>query len=137
MEKSGNSLTHNTDCLNFVKWFADNVKADKSIDAIGFLGDWFECRAAINIFTLCYGKEAIKILDDLGLPIYFVVGNHDLHRRNTRDFYSVAVFDLLKNVHVIDTPTRVGDAMFAPFLFSKEYENLSEFEDCKWWARTF
>ena len=90
--KKNNSAVHNQDCVDFISWFANEVKKDGDVEAIGFLGDWYESRSAINISTLDYSYKGAKIIDDLcselKIPCYFIVGNHDLHRRTTRDVHA-------------------------------------------------
>ena len=74
--KKMNSEVHNEDCLNYLDWFCENVKNDPSIDHVWFLGDWNEQRAAINGLTLKYSYAGAKKLNELGLPVYFLLGNH-------------------------------------------------------------
>jgi DNA repair exonuclease SbcCD nuclease subunit len=135
--KKANSRQHNQDCIDFVKWFCDQVKADPSITHVGFLGDWFENRAAINIETLDCSYESLKTLNELGLPIVFCVGNHDLHRRNSRDVHSVRMFSELSNFTVIDQPTVIDGLLFTPFLFDEEYAGLLQHNKLQAWFGHF
>ena len=125
------SKIHNQDCLDYIAWFCKNVKQDKSISHVAFLGDWFESRTAINIETLEYSYEGMKLLGALNLPTMFVVGNHDLHRRNTREVFSTRIFNEIPNVTVIDKITVVDDCVFSPFLFESEYADLLKHNDKK------
>ena len=122
--RKNNSDVHNQDCLDYMQFFADNVKADQKISHIAFLGDFFENRANINISTLNYAYEALEIIDDLDIPIIHIVGNHDLFKRESRDIHSVRMFKQFKNIHVVDTPTMIDKSLFSPFLFSKEYPDM-------------
>lgn len=141
--KKNNSAIHNQDCVDFLHWFASEVKKDKSIEAIGFLGDWYESRSAINISTLNYSYEGAKIINDLciemgsNVPCFFVVGNHDLHRRTTRDVHSVNIFNEFERFTVIDKPTVVRDFLFSPFLFDEEYKELAKYNNLKAWFGHF
>ena len=126
--RRSNSKIHNQDCVDFVKWFCAQVKGN-NYSHVAFLGDWYESRSAINIETLEYSYTALQMLNDLGLPVYFCVGNHDLHRRTTRDVHSVRMFNELSNFVVIDKPTVVDSILFAPYLFPTEYEKLIEYND--------
>lgn len=121
--RQNNSETHNQDCINFISWFCEQVKADKEIDCIFFLGDWHEHRAAINGMTLHYSQMGANMLNELGLPVYFVVGNHDLYFRNTRDIFTTVIFDKLENFVLVDKPVILADnkCVVAPFLFEEEY----------------
>lgn len=130
--RRANSKVHNQDCLDFITWFCAQVRAAGDYTHVCFLGDWFESRAAINIETMDYSYAGLRMLDELGLPVYFCVGNHDLHRRTTRDVHSVRMFNELKNFTVVDSVIVVDGLLFAPFLFEHEYAELLKHLDC--WA---
>jgi len=129
--RRSNSRVHNQDCLDFVNWFCGQL-SDGQYTHIAFLGDWFESRSAINIETLEYSYRALRQLNDVGLPVYFCVGNHDLHRRTTRDVHSVRMFNEMSNFVVIDKPTVIDEILFSPFLFEEEYAKLIPHNDL--WA---
>lgn len=133
--KRCNSKIHNQDCLDFIDWFCDQI--DEKYTHIVFLGDWFESRSAINIETMEFSRRGICKLDSIGIPIIFLVGNHDLHRRTTRDIHSVKIFDELKNLTVIDKPTILDNMLFCPFLFEEEYESLIKHIDKSVWFGHF
>lgn len=123
--KKNNSTVHNQDCLDFVEWFCEEVKKEPGITHIGFLGDWYENRSAISISTLSYSYKALKMLNDLGLPVLFCVGNHDLYYRHTRDIHSVDMFNEMSNFVVFDKITVIDNTLWAPFLFENEYQDLA------------
>lgn len=139
--KKSNSTQHNQDCLNYLDWFCEQVKADPSIDYIGFLGDWHEKRTALNISTLKYSYQGAKKLNNLDLPVFFCVGNHDLYYRNSRDTYSTMQFNEFDNFEIIDNPKIIeniyGKALFCPFLFPDEYPTLSQYLKIPFWAGHF
>lgn len=121
--RKNNDEVHNQDCINYITWFCKQVKKDPSIDCIFFLGDWHEHRAAINGMTLHYSQMGADMLNDLGLPIFFVVGNHDLYYRNTRDIFTTVIFEKLENFTLVSEPVILEDnkCVIAPFLFEHEY----------------
>lgn len=128
--KKNNSEEHNQDCLNFINWFCEQVKADPEIDHIWFLGDWHEHRAAINAFTLQRSFHGAKMLNELGLPVYFLIGNHDLAFRNTRTTYTTEIFEPLENF-ILLSETKVideihGKVLAIPYLREDEYPTLIE-----------
>lgn len=124
----GNSELHNQDCLNYIDWFCGNVKADGNVDAICFLGDWYENRNALNVATMNFSYQGAKKLNELGLPVYYIVGNHDLYHRHTREIHSVVQFNEFDNFIMIDEPTIIknetGDILFCPYMFHHEYPDL-------------
>jgi hypothetical protein len=114
---------------------------DPDIDSIIFMGDWFECRSSVDIKTLNFSYQAAKLINSLGLPVYFIVGNHDLYQRHSRDIFSTAVFHECSNFQVISEPTvikELGDgSLVCPFLFEEEYSRLSKFVDIPVWFGHF
>jgi DNA repair exonuclease SbcCD nuclease subunit len=126
--RRNSDVVHNKDCTDFVAWFCNNVRNDPSITYIAFLGDWFENRAAINVSTLDAATDALRMLNSLGLPIYFVVGNHDLFRRSTREIFSTKIFGEFSNITLVNEPMVVDNKiLFAPFLFPHEYAGLAQY----------
>lgn len=139
--KKSNSKLHNEDCIRYLQWFRQQVEEIGDVDYIGFLGDWHENRAAIHIETLNYSYQGARILDSLGLPVYFIIGNHDLGRRHTRDVHSIIPYSELKNFNIIEEPTvskDIGDGMlWSPYLFHTEYPELQKYLDIPIWAGHF
>lgn len=139
--KKNNSDQHNTDILNFCKWFCERVREDPAIDNVVFCGDWFENRSSVDIKTLNFSYSAARMLNSLGLPIFFIVGNHDLYQRHTRDIFSTAIFHEFNNFQVISHPQIIkylGDgSLITPFLFDEEYTGLAKFKDVPVWFGHF
>lgn len=138
--RQNNSEIHNQDCLDYIDWFCENVKSDKDIDCVFFLGDWHEHRSSINGITLHYSFEGAKKLNDLGLPIYFIVGNHDLYYRNSRDVFTTVVFNGLNNFILVDEPIvlKQNKCVLAPYLFENEYEEFfNKYDDFEVFAGHF
>lgn len=138
--RRSNSVTHNEDCIAYIEWLCDNVKKHGA-DYLAFLGDWNENRNSLNIQTLNYSYKAAKMLNDLGIPVYFVVGNHDLYYRHSREIHSVVPFNEFDNFVVIDSPTVVDDIqdgmLFCPYLFHDEYAQLAQYNHVPFWAGHF
>lgn len=140
--RKNNSEQHNQDCLNYVKWFCEQVKQDGDIDHIIFLGDWFEHRAAINSLTLEYAYRGACMIRDLELPVYFIVGNHDLYYRTTRDIASTNFFEglgftLIKDEPILFEELGPNGSVLCPFLFEKEYPSLIKYAQTPIWFGHF
>lgn len=125
-----NSEQHNQDCVRYIDWFCSQVKKDGNVDNVMFLGDWFENRSNLNISTLKYADEGMRKLRALKLPIFFVIGNHDLYQRNSRIVHSPIIYKDLEGVNIIDTPTIIPSigtgVLMSPYLFHEEYPNLNQ-----------
>jgi len=139
--RKNNSELHNQDCLRFIDWFCEQVRADDNIDHIVFMGDWFEHRNALNGLTLDYAYRGAKKLQALNLPVYFIVGNHDLYYRTTREVFSTNFFDAL-GFNMIQEPTVIEElgetgALMCPFLFESEYASLVSYLKVPVWFGHF
>ncbi len=135
--KKNNSLMHNQDCDDYVDWFIGEVKS-RGVNVVMFLGDWFENRNSVNVMTLNYSHRALKKLNSLGIPVYIIVGNHDLYHRENRSVFSTNVFDEFSNVILISEPTQINDEiMMSPYIFKDEYPELAKFNHLKYWMGHF
>ena len=101
-----NSEDHNNNCIKFIEWMCDDV-SKKHVEAIVFLGDWFDNRSTINVHTLNFSHIGLSRLNKLNIPIFMIVGNHDMYHRHNRDIHSLVEFNNYTNVKVIDQPTIV------------------------------
>jgi DNA repair exonuclease SbcCD nuclease subunit len=138
--RKNNSKIHNEDCKSFTLWFKDQcVKYD--VDHIVFLGDWFEERTAIDSLTSKYAMDCASILNDVGIPIYFIVGNHDLYYRDNREVFASYIYKSLENFVLVDEPLISEDTivptLYSPFLFEHEYADLSGYFDVPIWMGHF
>ena len=136
--KKNNSIQHNQDCLDFVTWFCNNVREEKDVTHVMFLGDWFENRNAVNVLTLHFAQEACRLLNALNVPVFVVVGNHDLYHRENRKIFSTNVFREFENIHIVSEPTVVEKTfLIAPFLFKQEYADLAKYTHLPYWMGHF
>jgi DNA repair exonuclease SbcCD nuclease subunit len=122
-----NSTTHNEDCLNFVKWFANKAK-EEGCDTCIMMGDWHNNRAAINIITLNYSLQAIEILGESFDRVFFIPGNHDLYYRDKRDIQSASWAKHIKNVHIMNDFEAEGDVQFVPWLVGDDHKKIPKLE---------
>lgn len=119
-----NSEQHNLDCLEFIDWFIEKVKEEKP-SHIAFLGDFFENRNQINVRTLNHAIEGCRKLNNLGIPIIWIVGNHDLYHRQDRSIFSTDIFRDLENFLLVSEPLELNkDWYVAPYMFRSEYPSI-------------
>lgn len=138
--RKNNSRIHNEDCKQYIDWFLSNCK-NHNIDHIVFLGDWFEERDSINSLTSKYGMDAANALNEFGVPVFFIIGNHDLYYRDNRDVYASYAYKHLNNFIIVDAPIVYTETykktLFTPFLFEDEYSTLSSYFDIPIWMGHF
>lgn len=84
----GNSKTFNEYCCKFVTRLVEYAKS-LNLDGIVFLGDWHDSRDEIQVATLNYSHKALQELNDSGIPVKMILGNHDLYFRNSRKLNSI------------------------------------------------
>lgn len=136
----GNSAQHNQDCLDYLDWFCGNV-VQYNCDFVVFLGDWFENRNALNVSTLHYSYMGAKKLNDLNIPVYFIIGNHDLYHRHNREVHSTIFMSEFDHFKLITEPTVIpdihGSALLCPYMFHDEYPDLLKFNKTPIWYGHF
>lgn len=118
-----NSKEHNEDCLKFIK-FMIREAISKDIKVCVFMGDFFHNRSNVNISTLNYGLEIMKLLDQNFEKTYFLVGNHDMYHKNKREVTSINMAEAFENIHFINEMETIDDCTFIPFMIDDEYTRL-------------
>ena len=69
-------------------------------------GDIFDVRKAITHKTMEFAREIVQMLDDAGITLHTIVGNHDMHFKNTlTPNASTELLAKYPNVKVYDKPT--------------------------------
>ena len=99
--------------LDFFQKFYDNTFFptidDNGIDTVLILGDTFDRRKYVNFYALDRAKKMFfDKLEDRGITVHMLAGNHDTYFKNTNEVNSP---DLLlqeySNVIVIDEPETI------------------------------
>ena len=121
------SEQHNIDCLNFIKWFCQQVR-EHDCDVVIFMGDWFDNRSRLRVDTITYSWQAITELSALGIPVYWLIGNHDTFFRNNRNIHSLPYLMEEENFFVINELWEVNDVLFAPWLTGSEFAEVPGYE---------
>jgi DNA repair exonuclease SbcCD nuclease subunit len=120
------SEQHNIDCLNCVKWFCQQVR-EYDCDAVIFMGDWFDNRSRLRVDTLHYSWQAISELRKLNLPVYWLIGNHDVYFRHHRAIHSLPYLEG-ENFFVINELTEISNVLLAPWLTGNEFAEVPGYD---------
>lgn len=120
-----NSVVHNDDCINFIKWFIEQAKLEDCDTAI-ICGDWHNHRASISILSLNYSMKCLELLNEAFSNVYFLTGNHDLFYRENRTVHSVGWGSYLPNIHIINEITTTGGVTLCPWLVGEEYKQVKK-----------
>lgn len=118
-----NAKTHNEDCIDFIDWFISQAK-EKDCEVCIFGGDWHHNRANLNISTMKYSLEGLRKLSNAFEKVYFILGNHDLYYRETRDVNSVEFVKEFPNVVLVDNTLVEGDVAFVSWLVGDEWKQV-------------
>ena len=118
-----NSVQHNEDCLNFVRWFCETAKQHGCETCI-MMGDWHNNRAAINVVTLNYSLQSVELLGQSFDRVFFIPGNHDLYYRDKRDIQSTVWAKHIPNLHIMNDFYQEGDVSFAPWLVGDDHKKI-------------
>lgn len=120
-----NSKQHNQDCTDFLMWFIEEAKKRNAETCI-FLGDYHHHRATINVSTLKYIMDSIRLLSNNFEHVYMITGNHDLFYREKRDVHSLLVGDEFENVTIVDEQLISGDVAIIPWLVEDEWKEVKK-----------
>ena len=120
-----NSVVHNNDCLEFIKWTIATGKS-QGCDMAIMCGDWHNSRASVNVLSLNYSLQCLELLSKSFPKVYIIPGNHDLFYRDRRDVNSVAWAQHLPNVEIIKDFLTIDDVTFAPWLLGDDYKKVQQ-----------
>jgi DNA repair exonuclease SbcCD nuclease subunit len=126
--EDGDSKYHNELCISYIKWFIDQCK-ENDVDLIIFMGDWHHARSKVGSETLKYSYKGTKLLNECGIPVLFLIGNHDLFYRENRSVHSLPWLYEMDNITVIDDPTVMDDVLLVPWLV--ESDDLKQIANVK------
>lgn len=118
--------------LDFFQKFYDNTffpTLDQSgIDTVLVLGDTFDRRKYVNFYALDRAKKMFfDKLEERGITVYMLAGNHDTYFKNTNEVNSP---DLLlaeyNNIEVIDEPKTINvngfEVCMLPWICPENYQ---------------
>jgi len=118
--------------LDFFQKFYDNTffpTLDASgIDTVLILGDTFDRRKYVNFYALDRAKKMFfDKLEERGITVYMLAGNHDTYFKNTNEINSP---DLLlaeyNNIEVIDEPKTINvngfEVCMLPWICPENYQ---------------
>lgn len=96
---------------NIESWFRDFFmpKLKKNYqpgDVLIHCGDVFDSRQSINLYIM---NKGIQIFEDLAeiLPIYMIIGNHDIFMKSSNSINSLKVFKNNSRITVFEEPQRI------------------------------
>ena len=97
-------------------------------DILVHCGDTFDSRQSINLYVLNKGQAIIEALSEI-MPVYIIIGNHDIFMKYSNEINSMKIFKHMNNVTIFEEPQKVNfgskTGMFLPWV--EEHSDLAEF----------
>lgn len=103
---------------------------ENKIDLIIHGGDFFDSRTSISLADIDYIlNEFIPLVEEYGIPMKVIAGNHDTHYRNTNKINSLALLKSSSCIEVIDETVEVietknGKIVLCPWINSENHEDF-------------
>lgn len=95
-------------------------------------GDWFDVRKAISHKTMEFNREMVELIENAGIHVDVIVGNHDMHFKNR--IHPNACTEILtqyKNFRVFAEPTTVDydgfDIDLIPWICDENEAQIMDF----------
>ena len=92
-------------------------------DVLVHCGDVFDSRQSINLYVLNKGMSIFEEITKI-MPIYMIIGNHDIFMKYSNDINSLKVFKHIPDIHIFEKPTvaQLGPrkVLFMPWVDSPE-----------------
>jgi DNA repair exonuclease SbcCD nuclease subunit len=121
-----NSKQHNEWCVQFIEWMIQQAQAQQ-VKTCVFLGDWSHNRNSVNVLTLNYSLQALRMLSEGFDNVIMLLGNHDLYFRDNLDIHSIPYANQFHNIHLISEPTACGDCMFVPWMVGDQWQDIRNY----------
>lgn len=112
----------------FDKLFSFISGINNEINEIYVLGDFLDDRREINILVLNEIQKFLNNIEDLKIPTYYILGNHDIFYKNNNSVNGIE--PLLKNYFyqkVISEPTQYGNDVLIPWINNDNKEKIKLF----------
>jgi DNA repair exonuclease SbcCD nuclease subunit len=118
-----NSSIHNQDCVNFIQWFIEQSHS-YNCDICLFLGDFHNNRNSINLLTLNYSLQCLRLLNDAFDRIIMIPGNHDNFYKENRSVNSISWAEHIPNIEILNEFHKEGDCIFVPWMVKDDYKKI-------------
>lgn len=104
----------------FLSWLNKTIETNKP-DLYVCLGDDLDNHAVIRSEIIAELRYHFDFVLSLGIPIVYVVGNHDCFRPNDMKYHALqSMIGLNPNLHIIDKTTNLYGMTFVPYVHNAE-----------------
>jgi DNA repair exonuclease SbcCD nuclease subunit len=93
-------------------------------DVVIHCGDVFDAKQNINTLVMNEALDIVKSISDI-CPVYIMLGNHDLYRKNNNDINSCKFFRYMSGITLVDN-TLTLDAVSNKKLFLMAWQNTKQ-----------
>lgn len=105
---------------------------ENDIKTIFQLGDFFDNKLKVGTYIQSrLMEDFFDVLEENKIVMFYFVGNHDLYFRDSREVFSLKVFEkayhanlkVVRNMNILDFQTR--KYMFVPWLYDEDIPNMA------------
>jgi len=103
-----------------LKWIGE-VAEKRKPDCVVVLGDAFDTHSIIRSEILGEFRDFVNhITDTLGIPMVYILGNHDFYRPDNSKYHALQTLDNIDNFYIIDKITHIDGFTLVPYLPNDE-----------------
>lgn len=105
----------------FLNWLNQTIEKDKP-DLYVCLGDDMDTHSIVRSELLTELRYHFDYVLSLGIPIVYVVGNHDAYRPNDMKYHALqSMKGIHENLHIVDTVQDLYNITFVPYIHNNDF----------------
>lgn len=133
-DSQSDPVSNERDYNNKIKIFIEQIfpyMKKHNIKHIIQLGDFTDRRTKISTFIQHKLKvDIFDYLEDNGITLEYIVGNHDMFYKDKRDIYTLSIFEkAYDNFIVYNEPTLIDNILFVPWLLEEDKPKVHKLLD--------
>lgn len=104
----------------FLGWLNETIEKERP-DLYVALGDDMDTHAVVRSELLTELRYHFDYVLSLGIPVVYVVGNHDCFRPNDMSYHALqSMKGIHPNLFIVDKPTNMFDMTFVPYIHDSD-----------------
>lgn len=116
--KKGNHFWHSVAVKSFTSLCT--YAKEHGIKRLIYLGDFFDDRKNLNIYTISIAQKIGKMLNKTFDDVIMLEGNHDQYYKHKAYPSSLEVLSKFKNIKILYEPETIGNILFLPWIFNTD-----------------
>lgn len=114
----------------FLTWLTDQVK-EIMPDIVVALGDDMDTHAVLRSELMSEFKKHVDAIVDMGIPMIYIVGNHDYFKPGHTTYHAMQSFiGLYDKLHIVDKPQCLYNMDFIPYIHNHMHFPVMDSKIC-------